>query len=78
MHDALVWLIRNNPHSVLTINEHALNLLHHNGALPDLTIVETDDDIVSDDNINYAGLTDNPEDIIYNDSTEMSSFFTCW
>ena len=75
VHDALVWLIRNNPHySVLTINEQALNLLPDNGVLPDLTIVETDDDIVSDDNINNAAPTDNPEDIIYNDSTEISSF----
>ena len=75
VHDALVWLIKNNPHySLLTINEQALNLLPDNGVLPDLATVETDDDIVSDDNINNAGPTDNPEDLIYNDSTEISSF----
>jgi hypothetical protein len=39
--------------------------------------VETDDDIVSDDNCSpdVGPPTDNPsEDIVYNDSTEMSSF----
>ncbi len=44
-------------------------------------IVETDKDIVSDDNCSadVGPSTDNPsEDIAYNDSTEMSSFFTCW
>jgi hypothetical protein len=40
--------------------------------------VETDDDIVSDDNCfpDVGPPTDNPsEDIVYNDSTEMSSFY---
>ena len=40
--------------------------------------VETDDDIVSDDNCSpdVGPPTDNPsEDIVYNDSTEMSSFY---
>ena len=50
VHNALVWLINNNPHySELTINEDALNLLPENGVPPDLMTVETDDDIVSDD-----------------------------
>ena len=78
VHNALVWLINNNPHySKLTINEEALNSLPENGVPPDLMTVETDDDIVSDDNCSPdAGPpTDNPsEDIVYNDSTEMSSF----
>ena len=78
VHNALVWLINNNPHySELTINEDALNLLPENGVPPDLITVQTDDDIVSDDNCSrYAGPpTDNPsEDIVYNNSTEMSSF----
>ncbi|CAB4002426.1 Hypothetical predicted protein [Paramuricea clavata] len=49
----------------------ALNSLPESGVLPDLTTVETDDDIVSD-----AGPpTGNPsEDIVYDDSTEMSRF----
>ena len=78
VHNALVWLISNNPHySELTINEKALNSLPENGVPPDLMTVETDDDIVSDDNCSPdAGPpTDNPsEDNVYNHSTEMSSF----
>ncbi|CAB4010472.1 Hypothetical predicted protein, partial [Paramuricea clavata] len=76
--NALVWLINNNPHySELLINEDALNSLPENGVPPDLMTVETDDDIVSDDNCSpdVGPPTDNPsEDIVYNDSTEMSSF----
>ncbi len=78
MHSTLVWLINNNPHySEITINENALNSLPENGVAPDLMTVETDDDIVSDDNCSpdVGPPTDNPsEDIMYNDSTEMSSF----
>ena len=78
VHNALVWLINNNPHySEITINEDALDLLPENGVVPDLMTVETDNDIVSDDNCSadVGPPTDNPsEDIVYNDSTEMSSF----
>ncbi|CAB4002039.1 Hypothetical predicted protein [Paramuricea clavata] len=78
VHNALVWLINNNPHySELLINEDALNSLPENGVPPGLMTVETDDDIVSDDNCSpdVGPPTDNPsEDIVYNDSTEMSSF----
>ncbi len=78
VHSALVWLINNNPHySEITINEDALNSLPENGVAPDLMTVETDNDIVSDDNCSadVGPPTDNPsEDIVYNDSTEMSSF----
>ncbi|CAB4020199.1 Hypothetical predicted protein [Paramuricea clavata] len=76
--NALVWLINNNPHySEILINEGALNLLPENGVPPDLMTVETDDDIVSDENSapDVGPPTDNPsEDIVYNNSTEMSSF----
>ncbi len=78
VHNALVWLINNNPHySELTVNEDALNSLPENGVPPDLMTVETDDDMVSDGNCSadVGPPTDNPsEDIVYNDSTEMSSF----
>ncbi len=78
VHNALIWLINNNPHySGLTINDDALNSLPDNGVPTDLMTVETVDDIVSDDNCSPdAGPpTDNPsEDVVYNDSTEMSSF----
>ena len=78
VHNALVWLINNNPHySNLEINEDALSSLPENGVPPDLMTVETDDDIVSVDNCSpdVGPPTDNPsEDIVYNGSTEMSSF----
>ncbi len=68
----------NNPlYSKLTINEDALNSLPENGVPPDLMTVETDDDIVSDDNCSsdVGPPTDNPsENIVYNDSPEISSF----
>jgi hypothetical protein len=78
VHNALIWLVRNNPHySDVTINEDVLHSLPENGVPPDLMTVETEDDIVSDDNCSpdVGPPTDNPsEDIVYNDSTEMSSF----
>ncbi len=78
VHSALVWLINNNPHySEITINEDALTSLPENGVPPDLMTVETDNDMVSDDNCSadVGPPTDNPsKDIVYNDSTEMSSF----
>ena len=64
-------------YSELLINEDALNSVPENGVPPGLMTVETDDDIVSDDNgsPDVGPPTDNPlEDIVYNDSTEMSSF----
>ena len=78
VHNALLWLIQNNPHySELQINEHALNSLPENGVPSNLMTVETEDDIVSDDNSSpdLGPPTDNPsEDIVYNDLTDMSSF----
>jgi hypothetical protein len=79
VHNALVWLINNNPHlyAGLTINDNALNSLPENGVPPDLMTVETDKDIVSDSDCSpgVGPPMDNPsEDIVYNDSTEMNSF----
>ena len=77
VHDALVWLINNNPqYSEVLVNEDALNVLPENGVPSELMTVETDNDIVSDDCSPDVGPpTDNPsEDIVYNNSTEMSSF----
>ncbi len=78
VYSALVWLISNNSHYLeITIDEDALNSLPENGVASDLMTVETDNDIVSDDNcsLDVGPPTDNPsEDIVYNDSTEMSSF----
>ena len=77
VHDALVWLINNNPqYSEVLVNEDALNVLPENGVPSELMTVETDNDIVSDNCSPDVGPpTDNPsEDIVYNNSTEMSSF----
>ena len=77
VHDALVWVINNNPHYAgLTINANALTLLPDNGVPPDLMTVETDNDFFSDDNCSpdVGPPTDRSEDIVYNYSTEMSSF----
>jgi hypothetical protein len=78
VHEALLWLIQNNPYYFdLQVNEDALNLLPENDVPPNLRTVEIDDDIVLDDNCSpdVGPPTDNPtEDIVYNDSTEMSSF----
>ena len=75
---ALLWLINNNPHYYdLTINKHALNNLPENGIPGDLMSVETESDIVSDNDGPVASgpPSDNPSgDAVYNDSTEMSSF----
>ena len=79
VHNALVWLINNNPHySELLINQDALNSLPENGVPPDLMTVETADHMLSDDNCSpdVGPPTDNPsEDIVYSDSTEMNSFY---
>ena len=50
VHNALAWLINNNPHyASLTINTNALNSLPDNGVPADLMTIETDSDLVSDD-----------------------------
>ena len=42
VHNALLWLIHNNPHySDIEINEYALNTLPENGVPPDLMTVES-------------------------------------
>ena len=78
VHNALLWLIHNNPHyAELEINVHALNSLPANGVPSDLITVETEHEIVSSDNTtaDLGPPTQNPsEDIVYNNSTEMSSF----
>ena len=76
--NALLWLMNNNPHyNDITVNEDALQLLPDNGIPTDIMSVETEDDIVLEDDTPAAAgpPTDNPsEDVVYDDSTEMSSF----
>ena len=77
-YNALVWLMNNNSHySDVMANENASDSLPENGIPLDLVMVETDHDMVSDDSLPDTGPpTDNPsDDIVYNDSTGMSSFF---
>ena len=78
--NALVWLVNNNPHyKDIAVNENALQSLPENGVPPDLLSVETEDDIVLEDDAPVAAgpPTDNPsEDVVCNNSTEMSSFLS--
>lgn len=78
VHDALLWLAQNNPHYAdVEIDELALNSLPDNGVSTDLLTVETEDHILSDENIDFdlGPPTDNhSEDTVYNESTDMSSF----
>lgn len=78
VHSALLWLIENNPlYAELEINMKSLNSLPENGIPSDLLTVETDDQIVSDENVqpDPGPATYNPaDDTVYNESTEMSSF----
>ena len=71
-------LKNNNPYySELILNEDALNILPENGVPSELMPVETDDNIISDDDCSRdtGPPTDNPsDDIVYNAATEMSSF----
>ncbi|CAB4012613.1 Hypothetical predicted protein [Paramuricea clavata] len=78
VHNALLWLVQNNPHyAKLQINEHALNSLPENGIPADLMTVETENEIISNDDVmsDLGPPTENPsEDIVYTNSTDMNSF----
>ena len=50
VHNALLWLKNNNPHySEVLINNQVLNSLPENGVPPEFMTVETNDNIVSDE-----------------------------
>ena len=72
VHNALLWLVQNNPHyAELEINEDALNLLPENGTPADLTTVDTENELI----LKMILLCQIPsEDIVYNELTEMNSF----
>jgi hypothetical protein len=78
VHNALLWLVQNNPHyAELEINEDALNSLPENGIPADLMTVETENEIISNDDVmsDLGPPTENPsEDIVYDNSTDMNSF----
>ena len=71
--DALQWLINNNPHyKDIIVNQDSLNSLPLHGVPQDLLSVETE----NLENIETCepDLGRQNEDIVYNESTEMSSF----
>jgi hypothetical protein len=77
VYNALLWLVRNNPHyRNVTINQHALESLPINGIPSDITTVESDSNILSEEIIlpDLGPPTDNDQDKVYNQSAEMSSF----
>lgn len=70
VHAALLWLIKNNPHyQNLEINLEALNYLPENGVPSDFLTIDTEEEIVAD---NETVLPD--EDVVYNQTTEKSTF----
>ena len=78
--NALQWLIENNPHYAgVDINLEALNSLPENGVPADILTVDTDSEVFSDENAK-PDLSSGPcsshsdEDLVYNSSSEMSSF----
>ena len=77
VHNALLWLLRNNPHySNVTINQHALESLPVDGVPSDIMTVESENDILSEEIMlpDLGPSSDNVEDKVYNETTEMRSF----
>ena len=78
--NALQWLIENNPHYAgVDMNLEALNSLPENGVPADILTVDTDPTVFSDENAKPDSSSGpcslNPdEDVVYNSSSEMSSF----
>ena len=72
--DALHWLINNNPYyKDIIINNNSLNSLPLHGVPQDLLSIETENLENSEASEPDLG-SQNEEDIVYNESTEMSSF----
>ena len=70
---ALDWLVKNSPHyKDITINNHSLNSLPIHGSPDDLLSVETETD--SSDNEQLDKQSQNDEDFVYDETTEMTSF----
>ena len=66
----MLWLIKTNPHyQNLEINLEALNYLPENGVPSDILTIDTEEEIVAD---NETVLPD--EDVVYNQTTEKSTF----
>lgn len=72
--DALQWLINNNPHyKDIIVNQDSLNSLPLHGAPQDLLSVETEN-LENIETCEPDLGPQNEEDLVYNESTEMSSF----
>ena len=75
VHSALLWLIQNNPHySDVKVHNSALCSLPENGVPFAISTVDADSDISSDEIPHPDQGPLNEEDVVYNKSTEMSSF----
>ena len=78
---ALQWLIENNSnYAGVDINVEALNSLPENGVPADLLTVDTNAEVFSVENakpdLSSGPCSFNPdEDVVYNSSCEMSSFY---
>lgn len=72
--DALQWLINNNPHyKDIIVNQDSLNSLPLHGVPQNLLSVETEK-LENTETCEHDLGPQNEEDIVYNESTEMSSF----
>lgn len=80
--NALQWLNENNPHYAgVDINLEALNSLPENRVPADILTVDTVSEVFSDKNTKPESTSEpcslnSDEDLVYNSSSEMSSFFT--
>ena len=72
---AFLWLIQNNPHyNDVKVDNSALCSLPENGVPFDISTVDADSDILSDEIPHPDQRPLNEENVVYNKSTEMSSF----
>ena len=72
---AFLWLIQNNPHyNDVKVDNSALCSLPENGVPFDISTVDADSDILSDEIPHPDQGPLNEEDVVYNKSTEISSF----
>ena len=72
---AFLWLIQNNPHyNDVKVDNSALCSLPENGVPFDISTVDADSDILSDEIPHPDQGPLNEEDVVYKKSTEMSSF----
>ena len=75
VNSAFLWLIQNNPHyNDVKVDDSALCSLRENGVPFHISTVDADSDILPDEIPHPDQGPLNEEDVVYNTSTEMSSF----